>query len=787
MLRVLRDAPIHRKIGITLLAATAAGLLVAGLAVLAYDLTTLRPRLLKEAQAEARLLGLNLHAALNFDDPDAAQENLATLHGHPEVSDAMVFTPSGRVFARYQRDEKEDAPPPPLEPRRSHTFEGDSLSIFEPIRYRGEVVGFIFLRYDILPLSARLSDYGILMGIVLLSLAVVWALQTGALKRTVSEPLLELAQGARMVKEQRHYGVRVVPRADDEIGQLGRAFNDMLATIEQREITLRQANEDLEARRVELQRELAERLRAEEAFRVSEDRLRLAVEAGQIGTWDWDIVKDTLILSPRSRALLGLPPADGEPVWREQVRSCMHPDDRGPNRETTMKSLEAHQPYENEFRVVWPDGSVHWLANQGRGHYAPDGTPVRMTGVSIDITARKMAENEIRRFNETLEQRVAERTAVAEHRAHQLRVLTAELTQAEQRERRRLAQILHDHLQQLLVAAQLRMSRLQEMMRSQQERDAIRQVGELIRSSIQVSRNLTVALSPPILEEGGLVPALEWLCRWVQEKHGLTVKLDVEPGTSEAAHALRFFFFHATRELLFNVVKHAGVDNAELSLRLVAGRLRITVEDHGVGFRDNGADQEGDRFGLFSIRERLELLDGRLEIHTGPHGTRVTMVAPVQEDVDERIPEEAPPQLPAAATRAAEGSRRAGPASHRIRIVLADDHKIVREGLAALLLNEPDMETIAEASNGEEAVTLVRKLQPDLVVMDASMPIMNGVEATRRIKSESPQVHVVGLSMFQGDDMAATMMAAGASAYITKDRASEVLVDVIRDQFAARG
>src|SRR6185436_8067994 len=109
MLRLLRDAPIHRKIGITLLAASAAGLLVAGLAVLAYDLTTLRPRLLKEAQAEARLLGLNLHAALNFDDPDAAQENLATLHGHPEVSDAMVFTPSGRVFAKYQRDEGEDA------------------------------------------------------------------------------------------------------------------------------------------------------------------------------------------------------------------------------------------------------------------------------------------------------------------------------------------------------------------------------------------------------------------------------------------------------------------------------------------------------------------------------------------------------------------------------------------------------------------------------------------------------------------------------------------------------
>jgi PAS domain S-box-containing protein len=784
MMKFLHDAPIHRKIGVTLLLATAAGLLVAGLAVLAYDLSTARPRVLGEAQAEARLLALNLHAALNFDDPDAAQENLSTLQGHPEVSDAAVYTATGRVFARYQRDPGADATPPVVPLRRGHSFQGDSLSVVEPIRYRGEVVGFIFLRYDILPLSARLSDYGILMGIVLLSLAVVWALQTGALKRTVSEPLLELAQGARQVKEQRQYGVRVVPRGEDEIGQLGRAFNDMLATIEQREISLQKTNADLESREVELRRELAERLRAEEALRVSEDHLRLAVEAGQIGTWDIDLVKDKLVLSVHARQMLGIPP-DEELGGREHFRACVHPEDREATREAVRNSLELHQLYDHEFRAVWPDGSVHWLVAQGRGHYAPDGTPVRMTGVSIDITARKMAENEIRRLNETLEQRVAERTAVAEHRAHQLRVLTAELSQAEQRERRRLAQILHDHLQQLLVAAQLRMSRLQDMLRTGAEREAIRQIRELLRSSIQVSRNLTVDLSPPILEEAGLVPALEWLCRQFHEKYSLTVKLEAEPGASEAAHALRFFFFHAVRELLFNVVKHAGVDHAGLSAKIRDDKLRISVRDQGVGFREEPAGEQRDRFGLFSIRERLELLDGRLEVDSGAHGTRVTMVAPVREEV-ERRPVAAPiVQHPAQVAHLVARGSPAVP-SQRIRIVLADDHKIVREGLAALLLNEPDMETIAEASNGEEAISLVRKLQPDLVVMDASMPIMNGVEATRRIKEEAPHVRVVGLSMFQSDEMASTMMAAGASAYITKDRASEVLVDVIRDQFGGK-
>jgi uncharacterized membrane protein affecting hemolysin expression len=355
----LENVPIHRKIGLTTLLASAAGLLVAVLAVLVYDVTTLRPRVLAEARAEARLLGLNLHAALNFEDPSAAQENLGTLEGHPEVFEAAVYTDTGRVFASYQRDASvvQTLPSPPTQ--RGHSFQGDRLNVYEPIRYRGELVGFVYLGYDIQPLAARLADYAILMAIVLLSLSVVWVLQVSALKRTISTPLLELAQGARLVTTQGNYAVRVTPRSSDEIGQLGQAFNTMIATIDQREKTLRQTNADLEARELELRDELRERHRVEEALRVSEDHLRRLNETLEQRVADRTAVAEhrahqlrvlTSELAQASSASAGAWPrccttisssswwrrSCGSPAWRSRSR-----DSRGRNRPARCASSSA--------------------------------------------------------------------------------------------------------------------------------------------------------------------------------------------------------------------------------------------------------------------------------------------------------------------------------------------------------------------------------------------------------------------------------------------------------------
>ncbi len=113
-------------------------------------------------------------------------------------------------------------------------------------------------------------------------------------------------------------------------------------------------------------------------------------------------------------------------------------------------------------------------------------------------------------------------------------------------------------------------------------------------------------------------------------------------------------------------------------------------------------------------------------------------------------------------------------------ILLVDDHRIVREGLRTLLGQQPDLEVVGEAADGRDAVTQARLLRPDVIVMDIAMPELNGVEATRLILAESPQVRIVALSMYADRRFVAEILRAGALGYVLKDGAFEELALAIR-------
>jgi DNA-binding NarL/FixJ family response regulator len=121
-----------------------------------------------------------------------------------------------------------------------------------------------------------------------------------------------------------------------------------------------------------------------------------------------------------------------------------------------------------------------------------------------------------------------------------------------------------------------------------------------------------------------------------------------------------------------------------------------------------------------------------------------------------------------------------------IRVILADDHRIVREGLRSLLEKEKDIEVVGEAENGQTAVRLARRLNPDVVVMDISMPDLNGMEAAQRICAEAGRTKVIGLSMHSDRRFVTRMLKAGAAGYLLKDSAFETLAEAIRTVIAGR-
>ncbi len=222
-----------------------------------------------------------------------------------------------------------------------------------------------------------------------------------------------------------------------------------------------------------------------------------------------------------------------------------------------------------------------------------------------------------------------------EEKNRQIRDLASALTLAEQRERRRIAQLLHDEVQQMLYGIQLRANLIAQEAGPELQasiKDHLEQMERFIVQGIRVSRSLAVELSPPLLQDEGLAEAFEWLADQMKETHNLDLELDIRRDGHSLDEDLWLLVFQLVRELLFNVVKHAGVCQARLEMFEEDDYLVIRVQDEGVGFDveavKNKQGSEGG-FGLYSVRERLGLFGGRLAMESSPgRGTQMTIFVP---------------------------------------------------------------------------------------------------------------------------------------------------------------
>jgi len=414
------------------------------------------------------------------------------------------------------------------------------------------------------------------------------------------------------------------------------------------------------------------------------------------------------------------------------------------------------------------------------------------SALARELSERKQIEERLRQLTGTLEERVKERTQQLSTSYIRLRALAKDLTIAEQTERRRLATELHDYLAQMLVVTRMKVAQLLTQNHESEAQKILESVDQLLHQSLDYTRSLVSELTPQALYERGLGAAIRWLGDQLRRQAVLNVEIDLDAPDLPLPEADAVLLFHSIRELLFNVLKHGNINRATVSMQYVRGVLSIIVSDEGCGFDVSRlSDDHSDRFGLFSIRERMTALGGTFDLQSEPgKGTVASLHLPFttpDESIKTQVAEaESPVMLNDLSPRRIPSTGSMPPSAGEangvtpLRVLIVDDHQMVREGLICILKQYDDLTVVGEASTGEQALEMAGTLMPDVVIMDMQMPGWNGAESTSRILKEYPAIIVIGLSIQTDPHVSNSMLAAGAAGFLPKETVGNELYSTIQ-------
>lgn len=396
-----------------------------------------------------------------------------------------------------------------------------------------------------------------------------------------------------------------------------------------------------------------------------------------------------------------------------------------------------------------------------------------------------------------------------------LHALSTRIMQLQDEERRRIARDLHDITGQELAVV---IMQLMQVARQQSaDSDAMKGITDaagMVRKIEDEIRTLSYVLHPPLIDELGLGAALNWYVEGFSKRSGIDVKVDIPEGFPRLNREKELALFRVVQEALTNVMRHSGSRTARIQLDFNVETVALSVNDDGKGI---GQKRFGPKMpkehgvGIMGMRERLEQLGGGLEVHPLSKGTEVVATMPIGEAAPVERPltddeilrmaralgyKEAvayqPGEPPAPHANSHPASKRrtsahapepppqSAPPLPRKRVLIADDHEVTRQGIQGLLKALPNVEVCGEARDGLEAILKARKLNPDLIIMDLTMPGGGGFSAAQRIRKSGTQSRILFFTTHQYPELERMARTSTFEGLVLKAEASRDLVRGVR-------
>jgi signal transduction histidine kinase/ActR/RegA family two-component response regulator len=550
---------------------------------------------------------------------------------------------------------------------------------------------------------------------------------------------------------------------------------------------VRERTNALQEMTARLQDEATQRAAISASLQASEEHLRLALQAGRMGIWDWDLVTGDVAANEYELALLGLPPSMSTfPVQRFMER--VHPQDKPDLDEAIRRSVEERQPYDHEFRMQVNDHDTRWLAGRGRVLCDAGGRPVRMVGVNFDVTDRRDADAELRAAREQAESANRAKSEFLANMSHEIRTpLTAILGCADALAPRLKEDDPKQMAEMIRNQGRLLMGILNDVL----------DLSKIEAGKLEIRRE--PASLPPILSD------VRGLMQGMADEKKLTLETVYETPIPERFETdpLRL------RQVLINLVGNAIKFTVSGSVRLRVAcdtsgpeaTLSLAVEDTGIGISRERlavifeAFQQGDQgvarqvggtgLGLTICQRLVHLLGGEIEVASEVRqGSRFTVRLPIgpSDRLSLHAPAEVERRDEAAATRARDSIELLLPS----RVLIAEDTRSIQFMLQRMLAGLVNKVTVV--ANGREAIDELRRAREagkpyHVVLMDMQMPMLDGFQATEQLRAEGWRTPIVALTAAAMAGDRDRCLAAGCDDYLPKPIEQQQLLAVLVKQY----